>query len=121
MNPRRGTTMAELIAALLILTPFIVVVVGLFPYAHSNNWRAWAFGMAQELARSRMEELRRCGDDAAQVLARHLYENGPSVPGLEPDLESVLRWLLAKAPADRSETARQARLALERLLLARAG
>jgi len=43
----------------MILAPVLVVVVGLFPYAHSINRRAWALGTAQELARSRMEQLRR--------------------------------------------------------------
>lgn len=59
MHPRRGSTLAELLAALMVLAPVLVVVVGLFPYAHSINRRAWALGTAQELARSRMEQLRR--------------------------------------------------------------
>lgn len=59
MHPRRGSTLAELLAALMILAPVLVVVVGLFPYAHSINRRAWALGTAQELARTRMEQLRR--------------------------------------------------------------
>lgn len=66
MHPRRGSTLAELLAALMILAPVLVVVVGLFPYAHSINRRAWALGTAQELARSRMEQLRRDPEAGSQ-------------------------------------------------------
>jgi serine/threonine-protein kinase len=60
------------------------------------------------------------GEDAAQVLAGHLYEAPAPLVGVEPEVARVVSWLLAKNPAERPENARMARHALERLLLARA-
>lgn len=60
------------------------------------------------------------GEDAAQVLAGHLYESPAPLVGVDPDVARVVSWLMAKNPAERPEHARMARQALERLLLARA-
>lgn len=60
------------------------------------------------------------GEDAAQVLAGHLYETPAPLQGVDPEVGRVVGWLMAKNPADRPEHARMARHALERLLLARA-
>lgn len=60
------------------------------------------------------------GEDAAQVLAGHLYEAPAPLEGVDPEIARIVNWLMAKNPAERPEHARQARHALERLLLARA-
>jgi len=60
------------------------------------------------------------GEDAAQVLAGHLYEAPAPLVGVDPEVARVVSWLMAKNPVERPEHSRMARHALERLLLARA-
>lgn len=54
----RGVALSELLVAVAVLIPVAVVTVGLFPYAHMVDRRAWALSQAENAARSRLEALR---------------------------------------------------------------
>ena len=62
---RRGFSVLEVLMAMLILVPVAVVVIGLFPYAHTLNQRGWALGIAHHLAVSEMEKVRSGSFDSA--------------------------------------------------------
>jgi type II secretory pathway pseudopilin PulG len=53
-----GSTLPEILVSLMVFIPVAIVVVGLFPYAHTIDQRAWALGAAQGLAESQLEQAR---------------------------------------------------------------
>ena len=53
-----GAVLTEVLIALALLIPVIVMVAGLFPYSFSVDRKAWNQRTAQSLARSAMEEAR---------------------------------------------------------------
>ncbi|CAN0324315.1 unnamed protein product, partial [Phaeothamnion confervicola] len=73
---RRGFSVLEVLMAMLILVPVAVVVVGLFPYAHTMNQRGWALGVAHHLATTEMEKVRSGDFDSATGVSYTQSERG---------------------------------------------
>lgn len=55
---RVGATLAEILIALSVLVPVIVVMVGVFPYSYLNTRRAGRLTAAYDLGRAQLEALR---------------------------------------------------------------
>ncbi|HXE73520.1 MAG TPA: hypothetical protein VNO81_12745 [Candidatus Nitrosotenuis sp.] len=58
--PRRwpGFSLGEVLIALAVLVPVIVVTMGMFPFSHAIDRRAWAIAQAEDLARTHLERAR---------------------------------------------------------------
>lgn len=61
---RRGFGLAELLVALAILIPVLVVTTGMFPYCHLVNYKARCISQAALLAQAETERLRSLAETA---------------------------------------------------------
>jgi type II secretory pathway pseudopilin PulG len=75
-QPQRGNTLPEVLIGLLVLIPVAVVVVGMFPYAHTIDARAWALSTAQSLAESELETQRSVSFNAVNNTSYHHLDRG---------------------------------------------
>lgn len=66
----------EILIALAMLVPVIVLVSGLFPYSFSVDRRAWNQRTAQSLARSALEEARGVRFDTLASFSRQAVRQG---------------------------------------------
>lgn len=103
---RRGLALSELLVALAVLLPVAVVTVGIFPYAHTIDRRAWALSQAEDVARSQLERLRASEWDKLRPSwsLREIREQREfqvevrlaDLPGVSPDLarraEVTVTW-----------------------------
>lgn len=71
-----GAVLAEVLIALALLIPVIVMVAGLFPYSFSVDKEAWNQRTAQSLARSALEEARGTRFDDLVDFERSLLKDG---------------------------------------------
>lgn len=114
----RGLTLSEILVALAVLIPVAVVTVGVFPYAHMVDRRAWALSHAEDVARSQLEEIRATPWDRLPV-TRSFEETRDGtefqgalsvspVPGLSEDLARrvtvTVTWRTGRAERLRLDT-----------------
>lgn len=71
-----GVSLTEVLIALALLIPVVVLVAGLFPYSFSVDRRAWNQRTAQSLARSAMEEARGVKFDELTSFSRNATREG---------------------------------------------
>ena len=72
----RGALLTEVLIALALLIPVVVLVAGLFPYSFSVDRKAWNNRTAQSLARSALEEARGLDFDNLATFQRSVTKDG---------------------------------------------
>lgn len=115
---RRGLTLSEILVAMAVLIPVAVVTVGMFPYAHMVDRRAWALSQAEDVGRSRLERVRTIAWDrlpASETFTetrdgtefQGVLTLSPA-PGLSPDLARrvtvTISWRTSRAESLRLDT-----------------
>ena len=101
---QRGSLLTEVLIALALLIPVVVLVAGLFPYSFSVDRKAWNERSAQSLARSEIEECRgRKFEDIPALTNLVVVKDGTtfsietrvddiSPPGREKDVKCTVTW-----------------------------
>lgn len=66
MRPGRrlAFSLAEVLVAVAVLVPVVVVTLGILPYSHLIDRRAWSMALAEDVALAQMEEARATDFDA---------------------------------------------------------
>lgn len=73
---QRASLLTEVLIALALLIPVVVLVAGLFPYSFSVDRKAWTARAAQSLARSALEEARGKKFEELATFTRDVVKDG---------------------------------------------
>jgi type II secretory pathway pseudopilin PulG len=73
---QKAALLTEVLIALALLIPVVVIVAGLFPYSFSVDRKAWNQRTAQSLARSALEEARGQEFDSLDSFQRSVTKDG---------------------------------------------
>lgn len=115
---RRGLTLSEIVVAMAVLIPVVVVTAGMFPYAHMVDRRAWALSHAEDVGRSRLERVRATAWDRLPATETFTETRDGTefqgvltlapAPGLSPDLARrvtvTVTWRTSRAETLRLDT-----------------
>lgn len=72
----RGSLLTEVVIALALLIPVVVLVAGMFPYSFSVDRSAWTRRAAQNLARLQLEAMRaKSFDSVASLVGSQRVDN----------------------------------------------